>query len=96
VPAAGGTETFVHEGDYEMLAVKQAAASVPAAVPVVTVTRKGLRYTVRWTGTAGAWKVTLVVGRKSVGAVFKGAVHSATFTLERATGEPVVRVRATG
>jgi dipeptidyl aminopeptidase/acylaminoacyl peptidase len=99
VPAAGGAETFVHEGDYETLAVKQfAAVSAPAApVPVVvTVTRKGSRYTVRWTGTAAAWKVTLAVGRKSVGAAFKGSVHTATFTLKRATGKPVARVLAVG
>ncbi len=92
VPASGGAETFVHEGDYETLAVRQADA--PAAEPVVvTVTRKGFRYTVRWTGTASAWKVTLAVGRKSVGAAFKGSVHSATFVL-RATGKPVAHVVA--
>jgi dipeptidyl aminopeptidase/acylaminoacyl peptidase len=93
VPAAGGAESFVHEGDYETLAVKQASlAASPTAGPiVVTVTRKGYRYTVRWTGTAAAWKVTLVVGRKSVGAAFKGSVHRATFTL-RAVGKPVARV----
>jgi dipeptidyl aminopeptidase/acylaminoacyl peptidase len=92
VPASGGAETFVHEGDYETLAVRQADA--PAAEPVVvTVTSKGFRYTVRWTGTASAWKVTLAVGRKSVGAAFKGSVHSATFVL-RATGKPVAHVVA--
>ena len=92
-PAAGGTESFVHEGDYETLAVKQAfLPASPAAEPiVVTVTRKGYRYTVRWTGSANAWKVTLAVGRKRIGASFKGSVHSATFTL-RATGKPVARV----
>jgi dipeptidyl aminopeptidase/acylaminoacyl peptidase len=95
VPAAGGTEAFVHEGDYETLAVEQAAAQ-PSHVSepvVVTVTRRGHRYTVRWTGTAAAWKVTLAIGTKSVGAAFKGSVHSATFTLH-ASGKPVARVTA--
>jgi dipeptidyl aminopeptidase/acylaminoacyl peptidase len=92
VPTEGGAETFLHEGDYETLAVEQAAAQ-PSEPVVVTVTRRGNRYTVRWTGTAAAWKVSLAVGRKTVSAAFKGSVHSAMFTL-RASGKPVARVTA--
>jgi len=102
VPTAGGTASLQHEGDWETLATKQIARAssepVPPASPkpvVVTVSKRGDRYTIRWTGTAAAWKVKLVVGRKSVGAVFKGSVHRATFTLKHATGKPVARVTAT-
>jgi dipeptidyl aminopeptidase/acylaminoacyl peptidase len=101
VPAAGGDPSLQHEGDWETLAAKQVAGaasepSVPVAPKpvVVTVTKLGDRYTVRWTGTAAAWRVKLVVGRKSAGAVVKGSVHQATFTLKRAKGKPVARVTA--
>jgi dipeptidyl aminopeptidase/acylaminoacyl peptidase len=96
VPAAGGDATFVHEGDYETLAGRQAAALAAPERVLVTVRKRGDRYTVKWTGSADAWKVTLVVGRRSVGAAFKGNVHAATFTLKRAKGKPVARVVAAG
>ena len=94
VPAAGGDATLQSEGDFETLAAKQIASAAPAAAKpvVVHVTRRAARYTVRWTGAAAGWKVTLVVGRKSIGAFVPGTAHSVTLTLLHATGKPVVRV----
>jgi hypothetical protein len=92
VPAAGGDEVLLHEGDYETLATAQIAGPAAPETVTVTVARRGNRYTLRWTGTARSWRVKLVVGRTSVGAVFKGAVHRATFTLKGAKGKPVARV----
>jgi hypothetical protein len=100
ISSAGGTAELQHEGDDETLAVKQiagppATSAAPVAKAVkASVTKKGDRYTVRWAGEAAAWKVTLVVGRKSVGAAFKGAVHTASFRLVGAKGKPVARVAA--
>jgi TolB protein len=63
-----------------------AATKAKSGARAVRVTIRRPRYTVRWRGTAKAWKVTLKVGRKTVTARVRGSVHSHAFVLPNAKG----------
>jgi WD40-like Beta Propeller Repeat len=92
----GSGQAVIAEGDYETLAVTPPAVPAPsgggsppaAPAPKVTVTvsKKGTRYVVRWTGKATSWLVTLKVGKTKARAIVSGNVHSRTFTLKKAKG----------
>jgi Tol biopolymer transport system component len=67
--------------------------SPPAGAAKVTVAKKGAHYTVRWTGAASSWLVTLKVGKTTAKAIVPGSAHVRTFTLKKAKGAFSAKVR---
>ena len=60
---------------------KPPASPKPGSARTISLTISGHHYTVRWTGTATQWKITLQVGKKKTSVTVKGSVHSHRFTV---------------
>ncbi len=73
-------------------AVKTAGKPHAGSARAVSVTSKGPRHLVRWSGKAKAWNVILKIGAKTHTARVKGSVHSHVFVLPGANGAVSARV----
>jgi WD40-like Beta Propeller Repeat len=72
--------------------VKTAGKPHAGSARSVSVTSKGPRHLVKWSGRAAAWNVILKIGKKTHTARVKGSVHSHVFVLPGAHGAVSARV----